>query len=56
VRLGLVYLQNGKKERAIASWKAALELDPDNSEAKALLEKHGQDQEEVATDDLRTAK
>jgi Tfp pilus assembly protein PilF len=41
VRLGLVYLQNGKRDKAMASWKAALELDPENKEAKALLEKYG---------------
>jgi len=41
VRLGLVYMQNGKMDKAIASWKAALEMDPDNKEALALLKKHG---------------
>ena len=41
VRLGVVYWQNGKRERAVASWKAALDLDPTNKEAKALLEKYG---------------
>ena len=56
VRLGLVYLQNGKRDRAIASWKAAMELDPENREAKALLEKYGSGPEEAATDDLKAAK
>jgi tetratricopeptide (TPR) repeat protein len=42
VRLGIVYLQNGKRDRAIASWKAALDLDPTNSEARELLEKYGE--------------
>jgi tetratricopeptide (TPR) repeat protein len=42
VRLGIVYLQNGKRDRAIASWHAALDLDPTNREARELLEKYGQ--------------
>ncbi len=52
VRLGLVYLQNGKKDRAIASWKAALDLDPMNEEAKDLIEKY--DSGRSRSDDRKT--
>ena len=41
VRLGLVYMQNGKRDRAVASWEAALDIDPKNEEALALLQKYG---------------
>lgn len=41
VRLGVVYMQNGKRDRALASWKAALDIDPANEEALALLAKYG---------------
>ena len=50
VRLGLVYMQNGKRDRAVASWKAALKIDPENGEALALLEKYGSgDDAEIET-------
>ena len=48
VRLGLVYMQNGKRDRAVASWKAALDIDPENEEALALLHKY--DSEKGAED------
>lgn len=48
VRLGVVYLQNGKRDRAIASWKAALDMDPANKEAKELLEKYGREERSEA--------
>jgi hypothetical protein len=41
VRLGIVYFHNGKRDRAIASWKTALELDPNTKEARELLDKYG---------------
>jgi Tfp pilus assembly protein PilF len=54
VRLGLVYMQNGKRDRAVASWKAALDIDPENEEALALLQKYGS--EEAIADDKTTIK
>lgn len=51
VRLGVVYLQNGKRDRAIASWKAALAMDPTNGEARELLEKYGRDEASEADAD-----
>lgn len=54
VRLGLVYLQNGKRDRAVASWKSALDIDPENEEALSLLRKYGSDEE--VEDDLGTGK
>jgi Tfp pilus assembly protein PilF len=56
VRLGLVYLQNGKQEKALASWKTALQLDPDNKEAKSLLQKYSGDREHATNGDLKAAK
>jgi tetratricopeptide (TPR) repeat protein len=53
VRLGLVYMQNGKRDRAVASWKAALDVDPENKEALALLEKYGS---EDAAENVKTSK
>jgi Tfp pilus assembly protein PilF len=58
VRLGLVYLQNGKRDRALASWKAALEIDPENEEALALIEKYGPDEgatKEKTTSEVKAA-
>ncbi len=40
--LGLVYLENDKKEQAITEWQNALEIDPDNDQAKELLEEHSE--------------
>ncbi len=55
VRLGIVYLQNGKRDRAMASWKMALDLDPMNKEAKALLEKYGSQGETARGNDTKKA-
>jgi cytochrome c-type biogenesis protein CcmH/NrfG len=52
----MVYLQNGKKDRALASWRAALEMDPDNREARALLEKYGCSGAEAGTEESKAGR
>jgi hypothetical protein len=36
--LGNIYQQNGEMERAIATWRAGLELFPDHEELRKQLE------------------
>lgn len=55
VRLGIVYMQNGKRDRAIASWKAALDIDSGNEDAQALLRKYGEEEETTGAKKARAA-
>lgn len=56
VRLGLVYMQNGKRDRALASWKAALGIDPKNEEALELLKRYSDLEESAGDRKTKTAK